>query len=117
MIVLAFVNAGLRELVFIKHFSEFRAHQLSTLTLVVLCIIYVWLVFPLLNIQNSKQAFLIGFVWVILTVAFEFTLGRITNKSWEYLLQNYNLLTGRIWLVFLISLFILPYLFYVIKNK
>ena len=117
MIVIAFANATLRELVLIKHFSEFRAHQLSTITLIILCSVYIWLVFPLLNIQNSKQAFIIGFVWMLLTVAFEFLLGRLTNKSWSYLLRDYNLFAGRIWLLFLVCLFILPYLFYILRNK
>jgi hypothetical protein len=94
MIVLAFANATLRELVLIKHFSEFRAHQLSTITLIILCSVYLWFVFPLLNIQNSKQAYIIGFVWMLLTVAFEFSLGRLTNKSWSYLLRDYNLFAG-----------------------
>ena len=117
MIAIAFANATLRELVLIKHFSEFKAHQLSTISLIILCSIYIWFVFPLLNIQNSKQAFLIGFVWMLLTIAFEFSLGRLTNKSWEYLFQDYNLFAGRIWLLFLFSLFVLPYLIYMVKNK
>src|SRR2546423_14489654 len=87
MIVIAFANATLRELIFIRHYSECRAHQLSTITLIILCSVYVWFVFPLLNIQNFKQSLLIGFVWVLLTVAFEFSLGRLTNKSWEYLFR------------------------------
>ena len=117
MIVLAFANATIRELVFIKRFSKFRAHQLSTITLIILCSIYIWFVFPVLDIQNSEQAFLIGFVWVLLTVAFEFSLGRLTNKSWEYLFRDYNIFAGRIWLLFLICLLILPYLFCVFRCK
>jgi hypothetical protein len=117
MILIAFANAILRELVFIKHYNESRAHQLSTIVLIILCSVYVWFVFPLLKIQSSKQAFVLGFVWVLLTVAFEFSLGRLTNKSWEFLFQNYNLFAGRIWLLFLICLFILPYFFYVIRNR
>jgi hypothetical protein len=117
MIVIAFANATLRELVFIKRYNEFRAHQLSTITLIILCSIYVWLVFPLLKIQNFTQAFLIGFVWVILTVAFEFSLGRLTNKPWEYLFRDYNLFAGRIWLLFLLCLLILPYICYLIKKS
>ncbi len=117
MIAIAFANATLRELVLIKHFSEYSAHQLSTITLIILCSVYVWFVFPVLNIQNSKQALLIGFIWVLLTVGFEFTLGRLTNKSWEYLFRDYNLFAGRIWLLFLFCLFILPYLLYTLKNK
>jgi len=117
MIAIAFANATLRELVFIKHYSELRAHQLSTLTLIILCAVYVWFVFPLLHVQNPKRALLIGFIWVLLTVAFEFSLGRLTNKSWEYLFRDYNLFAGHIWLIFLFFLFILPYLFFLIKNN
>ena len=117
MIVLAFVNAALRQLYFIKHFSELTAHQLSTITLIVLCSIYVGVVFPYLAIQSSKQAFLIGFVWVILTVLFEFSLGKLTGKTWAYLLKDYDLMAGHIWPVFLVSLLLLPYLFFSIKGR
>ena len=60
MIAIAFANATLRQLVFIKYFNELTAHQLSTITLIILCTIYVGFVFPFLNIQTSKQALLIG---------------------------------------------------------
>lgn len=117
MILIAFVNATLRELLIVKYFSEFKAHQLSTIILIIFCSIYIWFVFPWLNIQNGKQAFKIGVIWVLLTVAFEFTLGRLTNKSWSSLFQDYNLLAGRIWLLFLLSLFILPYLIHIFRSK
>ena len=116
MIVLAFVNAGLREMVFIKYFNDLQAHQLSTITLIILCLIYVGIVFRFLNIQNSRQALLIGFVWMVLTILFEFVLGRMMNNSWEELLQNYDLLAGKIWPVFLICLFLIPYIFYRFKK-
>jgi hypothetical protein len=116
MIVIAFANATLRQLVFIKYFNELRAHQLSTITLVILCAIYIGFVFPFFSVQNSKQSILIGFVWVVLTVLFEFSLGRAVNRSWESLLQDYNISAGRIWLLFLLCLFLLPYTFYVLKK-
>ncbi|MGK2860820.1 MAG: hypothetical protein ACSLE0_02740 [Chitinophagaceae bacterium] len=116
MIVIAFANATLRQLVFVRYFNELRAHQLSTITLIILCTGYVGFVFPLLNIQSSKQALLIGVMWLVLTILFEFSLGRLTNKTWAYLLQDYDISTGHIWIVFLISLFLLPYLFYVINK-
>ena len=117
MIAIAFANASIRELFFVKHFSDLRAHQLSTLTLILLCTVYIWLVLPRLDIQNSGQALLIGFIWVLLTVAFEFSLGRLTGKSWDYLLRDYNILAGRIWSVFLLCLFLLPYLCYLFKKQ
>ena len=117
MILIAFANAMLREFFFIKHFTELRSHQLSTITLIILCIIYVWFVFPLMKIQTAQQCFMVGIAWVLLTVGFEFTLGRLTNKSWDYMLRDYNLIAGKIWLIFLICLFLLPYIVFVIRNK
>lgn len=116
MIGIAFANASLRELFFVKSMTVLKAHQLSTIALIVFCSIYVWLVFPLLNVQSSKQALLIGLFWMILTITFEFLLGRLTNKSWSYLLENYNIVTGHIWILFLVCLLWLPYLFYVIRK-
>ncbi len=117
MIFIAFANATIRELLFIKHFSEFRAHQFSTITLIILCAVYIWIVLPELHIQNNRQAFTIGLIWVLLTVAFEFTLGRLANKPWSDLLQDYNIFAGRLWGLFLLLLFILPYLVYTIRFK
>lgn len=112
MIVIAFANATLRQLVFIKYMDELRAHQVSTITLIILSSIYVAFIFPFLNVENSRQALQAGFVWVVLTVLFEFTLGRLTKKTWAYLLQDYNIAAGHIWPVFLLCLFILPYVCY-----
>ena len=117
MIILAILNGTLRQLFLVKYYSELAAHQLSTITLIVLCSIYVVVVFPFLTVQGSKQALLIGFVWVMLTVLFEFSLGRLTGKSWAYLLRDYDLMAGHIWPVFLICLLLLPYIFFCIKSK
>lgn len=117
MIVLAFSNAALRQLFFVKYFSDLRAHQLSTLTLILLCTVYVWFVFPLLHIQHYKQAILIGVGWTILTIGFEFSLGRLTNKPWAYLFRDYQLFEGRIWILFLIWLMLLPCAVYFFKQK
>lgn len=116
MIGIAFANAALRQLVLIKHMNELKAHQLSTVTLIIFSTIYVTFIFPYLSVQNGKQALLIGLFWVVLTVLFEFSLGRLTKKSWAYLLQDYNLAAGHIWPVFLFCLFLLPFIFYLLKK-
>ena len=116
MIAIAFLNAAIRQFVFIKHMSELQAHQLSTLTLIILCSVYTWFIFPYLKVQNTEQSFLIGAVWVTLTILFEFSLGRLTNRSWGDLLQDYNIFSGRIWPIFLLALFLLPYLIYISKK-
>lgn len=115
MVLIAFGNAGFREFVIIRYFAELRAHQLSTLVLIFLVAIYVWFVFPLLEIHNEYGAFLTGIFWVILTVMFEFTLGRMMNRSWASLFQQYDISSGRIWSIFILCLLCLPYLVYTIR--
>lgn len=117
MIALAFANATLRELIFVKHLNNLRAHQLSTLTLAFLCGFYIWIVFRFLPIRSAGQAFIPGGVWVVLTVLFEFSLGRAVNRSWQSLLADYNLPDGRIWIVFLLFLFFFPYLTFILRTK
>lgn len=115
MILIAFANAAFRETVLTKTFSELRAQQLSTLTLILLVSAYVWFIFPFLRIDNGSQAILTGTIWVILTVIFEFSLGRILKQSWISLFQQYNILSGNIWLLFILCLLCLPYWIYIIK--
>ena len=116
MIALAFANAALRELVLARRFPNLRAHQLSTITLMIFCAIYIILIFPVLRLENVKQALLAGFMWTVLTVLFEFSLGRLLKRSWTELLQQYNLTSGHIWPVFLLFLLLLPFLLYSIKQ-
>ena len=116
MIVIAFANATFRQLIFVKYTNELRAHQLSTLTLIILCSVYVWMIFRHLNIPNVQQAFIAGGLWVLLTVLFEFALGLLTGKPISFLLRDYNLVAGRIWLFFLLWLLLLPYINFMIRR-
>jgi hypothetical protein len=46
-----------------------------------------------------------------MTVLFEFLFGRfVAGKSWEELLQAYNILTGNLWLLVLVVIAVSPYL-------
>ena len=48
--------------------------------------------------DRRLRAFLIGSLWLALTLAFEFGFGHWAGgKSWHELLQDYNLLAGRVW--------------------
>jgi len=116
MIVIAFANATFRQLIFIKHTNELKAHQLSTITLIILCSVYVWWIFPHLHIPNIGQALTAGGLWVLLTVLFELALGLFTGRSISLLMRDYNLIAGRIWLLFLLWLFLLPYINFMIRK-
>jgi hypothetical protein len=116
MILIAFGNAALRETVLMRYYSEFRSHQLSTFTLIFLVSVYVWFIFPFLKIDSGTDALRTGLIWVILTILFEFTLGRILKRSWTSILQQYDILSGRIWLLFILYLLFLPYWVYLVTT-
>lgn len=116
MIVIAIANAGIRELVLDKYLNELNAHQISTITLIAFCAVYIGLISPSLGLKSHKEALILGFIWVLLTVGFEFIFGRFMGTAWQVLFNDYNLLTGRLWSVFLLGLFILPYIFHAFRK-
>jgi hypothetical protein len=65
-----------------------------------------------------KNALIVGFVWLFLTILFEFGFGHyIMGNPWGKLLRDYNLAEGRVWSLFLVWLIIAPYIFYKIFSK
>ncbi len=77
MLVIAVANGALRQATFGKVMPELRAHQLSTLIGSVLIGLFIWLVVRTWPASSSRQAVLIGLVWLLLTVAFEFFMGLV----------------------------------------
>lgn len=118
MIVIAIVNGLFREKFLANHFNELRAHQLSTASMIVLFGIYVWIIFKIWAPISSSQAIIIGLIWLVLTVIFEFLFGHyIAGHSWDKLLRDYNILKGRVWVLILIWIAIAPYIIYQIQTK
>lgn len=117
MVLLAFANAALREMVLVHHFDALTAHQLSTLTLSALCLLYTLLVFPALRLHTYRNAFITGITWTALTVLFEFFMGWITHRPWSAILHDYNLLQGRVWALFLGCLLCMPAIVFFLRKK
>jgi hypothetical protein len=97
--------------------SELQAHQVTTVTGVLLFGVYIWVLLRLWRPASTGQAFTIGLVWLGMTVAFEFLFGHyVAKRSWSDLLHDYNLLAGRVWLVVLVWVTLAPYLFYQLQK-
>jgi hypothetical protein len=113
MIVIGILNGILRETTYGKYLNELRTHQLSTLTGIIFFGLYIGFIVHLWGLESSTQALVIGAIWLLFTVAFEFLFGRyVAGHSWEKLLADYNLLAGRVWILVLIEIAIAPFLFY-----
>lgn len=112
MIFIGIINGIVREVTYGKYLNELRAHQVSTITGVLLFSFYIWALTRLWSIESLEQALIIGFIWLGLTVVFEFTFGHyVAGHSWSRLLSDYNILAGRVWIVVLIWIAIAPLLF------
>ncbi|MEJ2176502.1 MAG: hypothetical protein P8Y12_00805 [Gammaproteobacteria bacterium] len=108
--LLAVGNGILREATYGQILSELQAHQLSTLTGILAMTAAVWPLSLWKQPDSAQQALLIGIIWLFATVSFEFVFGHyVAGHSWPRLFQDYNLLSGRVWLLFLIWLVALPY--------
>lgn len=117
MVLIAIINAGIREYTYAKFLGELRAHQLSTLTGIFALGLYIWLITSIWPIHSTSQAFIIGFIWLGLTLAFEFLFGHyVMHNPWSRLLADYNILAGRVWIFVLIWTAIAPVIFFSMRR-
>ncbi len=112
LMFVAIINAVLREGVYSLYLYELRAHQLSTITLVILIIILTFFVLKFCKIQlTTNELLIMGSIWVLLTIMFEFIAGHyIFGNPWDKLTADYNILKGRIWILIPLTTFVAPYL-------
>jgi len=116
--ILAVFNGIIREKVYSQTLPEISAHQLSTLIAILLFGCYIYFITGIFKLQSAHQAILIGVIWLIMTIAFEFFFGHyIIGHSWSRLFHDYHILKGRVWILVLIWTTIAPYLFYRMRIK
>jgi len=109
----AVINGLLRQATYGKYLPELAAHQVSTVSAIVLSAFVVWVAFRRWPPASARAAWRIGLLWLLMTVAFEFGFGHyVAGHSWQRLFADYNLAAGRVWALFLIWMFTMPYLIY-----
>ena len=117
MVLIAIANAALREGWYKKHFGELQAHQVSTGSGVFLLGVYIWVLVRIWRPESAQQAVIIGVMWLVLTIAFEFLFGHyVGGFSWSRLFHDYNLFAGRVWVIVLIWVTVAPYVFYHLQK-
>ena len=117
MVFLAILNGGLRDFTYGQVISQNLAHQVSTITLILVFTVYVWVLGRIWPLASLRQAALVGAVWLLLTVAFEFALGRfLSGLSWEEMFRAYNFLSGNLWILVPLSVGLLPTIFFLTSQ-
>ncbi len=101
--ILAVGNGILRGSTYGRHVPDLAAHQISTVTGILITGVAIWLFHRYEPTTSMQQAWLIGAIWLATTIVFEFGFGHfVAGHSWQRLFADYNLLTGRIWSLFLV---------------
>jgi hypothetical protein len=110
--ILAIINAGIRNGVFKSKFGDLVAHQISTIIFILLILFVTYFVFRFSNIELSNtESIFIGLIWLISTIIFEFIAGHYAfGNSWDKLFADYNIIKGRIWSLVLITILFAPYI-------
>jgi hypothetical protein len=105
LVIIAIINGTIRNFWYKPIFGDLVAHQISTFTFIAALIIVTHGFLSLLKVKyGSMQLWLLGLMWVGLTVLFEFGFGHyVMGNSWERLLADYNILQGRLWSLVLLA--------------
>lgn len=109
MLIIAIINGIGREW-YKKFTGELYGRQLSTIFLILFFGFYILWVIKKYPLKSDIQALQVGFLWLVLTLFFEFGFGRYRGNSWNQLLAEYNILEGKLWILVPIWLVIAPYL-------
>ena len=116
MLLLAIINGTARDLWYKKYVGEITAHQISTVSLILLFGFYIWLVMKKYPPKSGTQAIYVGLFWLTLTLAFEFGFGLMRGRTLTQLLGEYDIMKGRIWILIPVWVLLAPYLFFRIQS-
>ena len=90
-----FVLGTLRFLFLRPRVGDFRSAQIGVVIGSAFFFIVVYICEPWLSPRTAANAVKVGFLWVALTLLFEFIFGRYAmNRSWDSLVLDYNLSRG-----------------------
>ncbi len=116
--ITAIINGALREMVYRPSAGDLAAHQISTLTGIMAFALIIWGMSRLWPIPTATQAWRIGFIWLGMTVCFEFLFGHyVMGHPWTRLLHDYNILEGRLWAVVLLWTVVAPFVFFRLSQR
>jgi hypothetical protein len=118
LMVIGILNGILRQSGYGKYVGELTAHQISTLTGIILMGLYIWWLTGVWKIASPGQAVVIGLIWLGMTVVFEFFFGHyVAGHPWKRLFHDYNIFEGRLWALVLIWITVAPLVFYKLRSR
>lgn len=108
LLALAVGNGALRAAVLIPRLGETRGHVLSTILLAIIILGVTALTIRWIGPVSGREAWLLGIGWTLATLVFELLVGRLSGRSWSAVLADYDLSSGRIWPLILVTTLLAP---------
>ena len=112
LVMVAILNGACRNAFISPRVGEYAGHVISTIIFICVILVATYLFLSLIRIDYSvTDLLLIGTLWLVMTVLFEFIFGHyVVGHPWSTLLADYNILQGRVWVLVLIASFTAPLL-------
>jgi Na+/melibiose symporter-like transporter len=111
-LLIAAVLSGIVRTSFLSpQMGEHISYVVSTLILMIAVLICSWVLSNrLLKHCATSDLFVIGLIWAVLSAIFELFFGHyVQGTPWAALIQEYNLLSGKIWIVVLLTELVGPW--------
>jgi hypothetical protein len=103
------IHGALRNLFLVPAVGDFHARQLGVVIGSVLILAITVLTIGWIGPTSDRSALSIGMLWLALTVAFEFIIGRALGRPWKALLADYDLTRGGLLSLGMIILALAPW--------
>jgi hypothetical protein len=111
ILVLAILNGILREKLLVPALGGFTGLVASGSILCVCIFLVAFAAVPWYGRLALRQWLLVGLFWLLLTLVFEFSFGRLAQqKTWAELLEAYTFRGANIWPIVLVTTFVSPWL-------
>ena len=102
------VHGTLRQLFLAPLLDDFRARQVSVFTGSILIFLIALLLIRWIGATRTRTLLAVGLLWLVLTLIFEVSLGRVLGIDWRRILADYDVRHGGLMLVGMVVLLLAP---------
>lgn len=118
VIICAEILHGTARVTFLQPLTgDFRARQIGVFTGILIILAVSYLFVGWLRAADRRQLLGVGLLWLVLTAAFEISLGRLMGFSWERIFSDYDLANGGLMPFGLLFLVFAPLIAAKLRNR
>ena len=109
----AILNGAFRDIMLVPRLGDPVARAISCFTLAGIIVLVTWTSLQWIQPASVRDAWTVGELWLVMTLAFEFGAGHyLFGTPWAVLLAEYNVFAGRLWVLVLAATLTAPPLVY-----